>query len=139
MNHLPKIILKRVRGNLGSVAYEFTRVELTSFQKPPVWVPAINAYRCRHEFVICVDLAGVDRAEIDLEVEPRRIWIRGQRELHEPEAADGPPLHMLAMEISQGEFARELVLPAEVETNHVRAEQRNGLLWISLPLRSADG
>ena len=87
MNHLPKIILKRVRGNLGSVAYEFTRVELTSFQKPPVWVPAINAYRCRHEFVICVDLAGVDRAAAldELGVEVRVVERQPPRRIRDPD------------------------------------------------------
>ena len=39
------------------------------------------------------------------------------------------------MEIDYGPFEREVVLPAEVEIDQARAEQRNGLLWISLPLK----
>jgi HSP20 family molecular chaperone IbpA len=38
------------------------------------------------------------------------------------------------MEIDQGAFEREIVLPVEVEPEQVRAEQREGLLWIWLPL-----
>jgi HSP20 family molecular chaperone IbpA len=33
-------------------------------------------------------------------------------------------------------FAREIALPAEVETGRVTAEQKNGFLWIYLPLRT---
>jgi len=41
----------------------------------------------------------------------------------------------LAMEIDHGPFQREIILPVEVDPNRVIAEQRNGLLWIYLPLR----
>jgi len=39
------------------------------------------------------------------------------------------------MEIDYGAFEREVPLPAEVEIDKAHAEQRNGLLWISLPLK----
>ena len=42
---------------------------------------------------------------------------------------------LLAMEIDYGPFIREVPLPAEVEILQAHAEQRNGLLWISLPLK----
>jgi quinol-cytochrome oxidoreductase complex cytochrome b subunit len=35
-----------------------------------------------------------------------------------------------------GPFEREVVLPLEVDPERVEAEQRSGLLWISLPLPS---
>ncbi len=138
MGNLPEMFLRRLEGRLGGIAYELTRLRFASFYSPATWVPAINAYRCRDGFVICVDLAGLDRSGIDVRVESRRLIIRGQRQLPEPEETAGPPLHVLAMEIDHGPFAREVVLPAEVDPEEVRAEQRNGLLWISLPLRTTD-
>jgi HSP20 family molecular chaperone IbpA len=39
------------------------------------------------------------------------------------------------MEIDYGRFERVLELPAEVDPNRVSAEQRDGLLWVDLPLR----
>jgi HSP20 family molecular chaperone IbpA len=44
-------------------------------------------------------------------------------------------VRLLAMEIDYGPFEREVALPAEVEVDQASAEQRNGLLWISLPLK----
>jgi HSP20 family molecular chaperone IbpA len=39
------------------------------------------------------------------------------------------------MEIDYGPFIREVPLPTEVEIDKAHAEQRNGLLWISLPVK----
>ena len=139
MEDSPNVFLRRLESRLGGIVYQLTRVQFSPHHPPGAWVPAINAYRCEDGFVICVDLAGVDRSHVDVEVEPRRLWIRGQRQLPEPQESAGPPLHVLAMEIDHGPFAREVVLPAEVEPDEARAEQRNGLLWISLPLRSPAG
>ena len=63
--------------------------------------------------------------------------IRGTRELPEPTDDEGCALQLLAMEIDYGPFMREVTLPAEVEIEKVHAEQRNGLLWISLPLKDS--
>ena len=53
-----------------------------------------------------------------------------------PESSDeaGQAMQMIAMEIDYGLFERELRLPAEVDVNQVHAEQKNGFLWIHLPL-----
>ena len=63
--------------------------------------------------------------------------IRGSRELPEPANTDDRTLQLLAMEIDYGPFERDIVLPADVEIDKATAEQRNGLLWISLPLKQS--
>ena len=99
---------------------------------PHRWQPPINAFRCAGAVRICVDLAGVDKSLIDLTVEPRRVVIRGSRETTEP---TDQTTQILALEIDFGPFEREVQLPAEVDVDHARAEQENGLLWIYLPLK----
>lgn len=128
------IKLRWLHGTLGDVTYQVTRVQFQSFA-PQTWQPAINAYRCESAVRICVDLAGVDRSVIDLTVEPRRILLRGERDAPEPTDDEGRPLQLLALEIDYGPFEREVILPSEVDVEQVRAEQRNGLLWICLPLK----
>jgi HSP20 family molecular chaperone IbpA len=61
--------------------------------------------------------------------------IRGVRRAPEPEECDGPPMQILALEIDHGPFEREIALNFDLQPDQVRAEQRNGLLWIYLPLR----
>jgi HSP20 family molecular chaperone IbpA len=37
------------------------------------------------------------------------------------------------MEIDHGPFAREVELPLNVEKDQIKAQHRNGMLWIGLP------
>lgn len=136
MKNDPDIVFRLLEGRLGALGCELTRIQLSSYPAKDFWAPPINAFRCRDGFVICVDLAGVERSDIEIEVEPKRVCIRGRRDLPGPEEKAGPLEHVLALEIDHGPFAREVVLPAEINPRKVRAEQGNGLLWIRLPLRS---
>ena len=134
MDPIRNIKLRWLHGALQDLTSELSRLQFSRFA-PDAWEPAINAYRCKKSIRICVDLAGVDRALIDLTVEPRRVLIRGTRELPEPTGDEECPLQLLAMEIDYGPFMREILLPVEVRIDKAHAEQRNGLLWISLPLK----
>ena len=89
---------------------------------------------------MCVDLAGVDKSKIDLEVSNSRLSIRGNRivpnyeELDEttaPETKSKVRVHM--MEIDHGAFFREVELPEHVAQSKIAAHYRNGMLWIELP------
>ena len=102
-----------------------------------VWRPAINAYRCEDCIRVCVDLAGVDRSDIDLTIAEQRLSIRGVRDVPEPSGEEKGAMQMIAMEIDYGPFEREVRLPDEVDVKKVHAEQKDGLLWIHLPLRKS--
>jgi len=130
------IKLRWWHGVLHDVTYQLVR-SASSPVAPPPWQPAINAYRCEKSIRICVDLAGVNRSLIDLAVEPQRLSISGMRDVPQPIDAESRALQMIAMEIDYGPFEREVQLPAEIDVKKVRAEQRNGLLWIYLPLKKS--
>jgi HSP20 family protein len=136
MKPIRTIRLQRLQGQLGDVAYQLTKIHFSGFRSPKShWRPAVNAYRCARCLRICVDLAGVDKSAIDLEIESGQLTIRGQRELPEPADAAGRPMQVLAMEIDHGCFERHIHLPSSVQADGVTASQHNGLLWIHLPLR----
>lgn len=128
--------LEEIQRDLGEIAVQITRTRLVTFNTPSGWQPAINAFRCGDQFVICVELAGVDKSTMDLRAEPRRLLIRGSRPIAEPSCDEPPALQVLALEIDHGAFERVLELPAEIDPARVSAEHRNGLLWIKLPLRA---
>lgn len=129
------IRLQRLQGQLGDVAYELTKVQFSNFRATHRWQPAINAYQCDKCLRICVDLAGVEAGEIELAVEPGRLTLRGTRSLPEPDDTDNPAMQVLAMEIDHGAFEREITLPPGVDRQRVHAEQKNGMLWVYLPLQ----
>jgi HSP20 family protein len=126
---------KNIKGQLGSVSFQLTNVQFGGGASDLRWSPPMNAYRCDSCFILCLELAGVSREEIDLTVDGRRLVLHGRRSAPEPDSTCHQPTQVLAMEIDWGEFHRELTLPADVERENVRAEKKDGLLWIFLPLR----
>jgi HSP20 family protein len=126
--------LQAIQRDLGDIVVQLTRTQVVHFS-PQRWEPAINAFRCGNYFIVCVELAGVDKPNLDVRAESRRLVIRGTRLLPEPSCEDPPAMHVLALEIDHGPFERIVELPADVEPERVTAEHRNGLLWIKLPLR----
>lgn len=134
MEDIRSVYLRHLEGRIRDIACELTRVRYTASQPATAWHPAINAYRCRDGVLICAELAGVNRGDIALTVEPNRVRLRGQRPPPEPRDTEGPLLQVLAMEFDHGFFERDIVLPVEVDPERVQAEHLDGVLWIHLPL-----
>jgi HSP20 family protein len=127
--------LDEIRRDLDDIAIQVTHAQFFGTSSVAGWEPVINAFRCGDRFVICVELAGVDQATMEVSAEPRRLAIRGVRPLPEPPCDEAPAVQVLALEINHGRFERILELPADIDPDGVTAEHRNGLLWIKLPLR----
>ena len=108
--------------------------QLPQFSVSDKWTPAINAFRRSGRIEVCVELAGVEKASIDVQAEPGRLTIRGQRQAPQPPCELGEAIQILVMEIDHGPFERTLSLPREVLVDQISAEQDNGMLWLRLPL-----
>lgn len=103
-----------------------------TFATTETWTPNVNLYETATSYQVCVDLAGVDKEKIDLEVHGQRLTIKGTRAVPtnlEPDRR--ARVHL--MEIDHGGFARIVELPHDVVSTRISAEHRNGLLWIDLP------
>jgi len=136
MKKIQSFHLQRLEQQIGHIVRQLARIEVAEFGATDTWQPSVNAYRCGQEYQVCVDLAGVDKASIRVQAEPRRLRIRGTRQPPEPRCQGETSVQVLAMEIDYGPFERILALPQPVVPERVTAEHRNGLLWIRLPLRS---
>jgi HSP20 family protein len=111
-----------------------------NFRPNDTWAPNVNLYENDEFYLVCVDLAGVDKTKIDLEVSNGRLSIRGHRNVptyDEPEdtaaAESKGKLRVHMMEIDHGAFFREVELPEHVAQSKIAAHYRNGMLWIELP------
>jgi HSP20 family protein len=131
-----KTHLEHLEHQLRALAGEFTRVQTVRFSAAPCWSPAINVYRCADRFIVCVDLAGVERPCLSVQAEPRRLRISGHRSPPEPCLDPPQPVQVLAMEIDYGRFEREVRLPEAIDSEGATAELRGGWLWIQLPLEA---
>jgi len=106
---------------------------------PDHFMPAVNLYEIAEAYVVCVDLAGVDRDTIDLTVVDNRLILRGRRdvpqcpdELHK-RSMPSKRMKVHVMEIDHGNFGREVELPEDVDRNNIHAVYRDGMLWVELP------
>lgn len=136
MEDITSVLLRRLQGRVGTIAYQLTQFNFSQSAPPNAWHPPLNAFLCDGQIRICVELAGVEKSTLDIRVEPRRLRIRGHRQVPEPCGTELQARQILAMEIDYGPFDRVVELPVDVEPAQVMLEQRNGLLWIQLPLRS---
>lgn len=122
-------------GRVGDVVHDFNSLHFSSFHSSEGWSPDITAYRYDDRIEVWVDLAGVEKADIGVDVLPDRLRVSGERRPPLPaRETSGQCRQVLTMEIECGRFAREIPLPAEVDRHRVTARQENGLLWIVLPL-----
>src|SRR3954464_4330885 len=109
MDPVRQIRLHWVHGGLSDASYQLLRFQF-SRHSAHAWQPAINAYRCETCIRICVDLAGVDRSDIDIQIAPRRVVLRGERDSPVPADKAGRVLQTIAMEIDYGPFIRSMDL-----------------------------
>jgi len=106
-----------------------TRERLDEIGLPaPGWSPAADVYETADSFLIEVELAGLDKDDVELHVQGDELTVRGQREM---KGARPDCFHR--MERRHGPFSRTFALPAEVDGDHVTAEFRDGLLRLDLP------
>jgi HSP20 family protein len=93
------------------------------------WVPNTDVYVCDSGVVIKVELAGMQRENLELVIEGHRLKISGQR-------GDGcrtGQCKFLVMEINYGAFESLIELPPGYDLNQAKAAYQNGFLRIDVP------
>ncbi len=95
----------------------------------PFMEPAVDVYETDDAVVIVMEIAGIAEEEIELEVDGASLILKGCR----TSAREGPRRAYSQMEICDGPFQRELLLPADVNAEGATAIYRDGMLEISLP------
>jgi len=93
------------------------------------WKPLTDIYEVNGEVIIKIELPGVQKEDIALTLEGRQLVIRGTR-AHSLLKKSGIVYHQ--MEINYGEFERILILPQVMDMEHIKAELKEGFLYITL-------
>ena len=101
--------------------------------EPGCWRPAADLYRTATGWLVKFDLAGVCAEEIELEVRPQHLTIRGQRR----DWSIAECQHAYSMEIRYHLFERTLEFPCQVDQADVETEYRDGMLLVRLHCESS--
>ncbi len=89
----------------------------------------MDAYRHGDEFVVQLDLPGVDPSSIDVTVEKNVLTVTATRQ-----RAFGEGDEVLVAERAQGEIRRQLFLGQRLDTDAIRAAYDAGVLTLTVPV-----
>ena len=93
--------------------------------------PPLNVFQQGDDLVAIVELPGVNKNDLTIEVKENTIRIAGRKGIEYPENAS---LHR--RERRSGAFDRTFVVPMQIDPDRIRAEYNDGLL--ALLIRRAE-
>jgi HSP20 family protein len=94
------------------------------------WTPSVDVVAKDDRLTIRVDLPGLTRDEVKVDVADDAITIQGERKKEFEEDKDGH----YRLERAYGSFFRSVPLPDGVKPEEVKATFRNGVLEVTAPL-----
>jgi len=92
------------------------------------WSPSVDVSETDNEFLIKVELPGVDKQDVKVSIHEGVLTIQGERKLEREEK--NKKYHRVEREY--GRFARSFVLPENVDETSVSAGHKDGLLNVTL-------
>jgi HSP20 family protein len=99
------------------------------------FAPAVDIFEEKGDVVIKSDLPGLNRDDISVKIVGNSIIISGEKKTEEKvERKD-----YLRVERSHGSFSRTVGLPEGVDTEHVKASFKDGVLEVRLPKTGKTG
>jgi len=98
------------------------------------WSPNTDVYVCEHGLVIKVELAGMQRENLELTVDGSTLRISGQR----PDGCRAAHCKFLIMEINYGAFESVIEVPEGFDVTRGKALYQNGFLRVDIPFASAN-
>jgi len=95
------------------------------------FVPLADVYfeEKSRELVVRFELPGLSREDIQLEVEPRKVVVRGRRTF-----PGGEDRVYQQVEMDYGDFQRQIRLAVDVSVDEAKATYEAGVLEVRLPL-----
>jgi HSP20 family protein len=92
------------------------------------WTPASDIYETESGYLIAIDLPGIDRNALEIDMDDNRLVVKGTRAVTESKQHRS--------ERPRGKFLRTYSVPGSVEHAKIAAEYKDGVLQISLPKRT---
>jgi HSP20 family protein len=120
-------MVKTVSHMAKSLAY----LTLPTSASHSAWTPNTDVYETTEDLVVKMEMAGVDRNDLEITLNDRLLMVRGHRKdtcRHRQHRCT-----FRQMEIDYGYFERRIVIPRSVDGSRVRAQFSNGFLRIELP------
>ena len=99
-----------------------------------LWQPVTDVYEKEDEYVIKMELAGLDKDDVQVVAKGRELWIYGERKRMKELTCSSYQV----MERQYGPFARKFHLPGNSDSENIQASYENGLLTIIVVKQEKD-
>ena len=93
------------------------------------FVPAVNSREDDKAYYVEVDLPGIKKEDIDINVEDNVLTISGERKVKEETKEED----YYKVESRYGKFSRSFTLPEKVDVDNIHAESKDGVLEVVIP------
>jgi HSP20 family protein len=100
------------------------------------WIPETDIYETEDQMIVVVNLAGVQKEDIEVSFYDRHLQISGTRKLR---SIPGKPSRYHQLELARGDFERFVRLPKTVDPDGIHATCADGLLTVRLNKKKAAG
>ncbi len=95
--------------------------------------PPVNVFQQGEDLVVTAELPGVKKEDLDISIKRNQLRISGKKMVEQDEN-----MSIHRRERSAGNFDRTFNLPLEIDSDHVKAELRDGVLALFLPRAEKD-
>jgi HSP20 family protein len=95
--------------------------------------PPINVFQQGDSLVAIIELAGVNKSDLEIQAKDNTIRISGKKAISFPEKVS---LHR--RERLSGTFDRTLTVPMQIDAGAIKAEYRDGVLALFIPRAESD-
>jgi HSP20 family protein len=92
------------------------------------YAPPVDIYEDEHNFVLKLEVPGIDEKDIDVRIENTTLTVHGERKIEKEEKEE----NFRRVERQYGEFTRSFTLPSSVDPGQVTADYAKGVLKINL-------
>ncbi|MGC8611655.1 MAG: Hsp20/alpha crystallin family protein [Athalassotoga sp.] len=107
---------------------EFPRIWPTTLSAE-TFVPAVDISETDKSYEFEVELPGMKREDVNIEIDDGILTIRGEKKEERKEEKKG----YKKIERSYGKFERSFSLPSDIDEKNISAKFENGVLNISIP------
>ena len=90
-----------------------------------------DIYETDNALALKADLPGVDPKDVEIRVENGILYLKGERKFEKEVKEE----NYHRVERSYGAFTRSFSLPSSIDTEHVKAEYKDGQLTLTMPKR----
>lgn len=104
-----------------------------SMADAPIWAPKVDVVTKDNKLVTRVDLPGMTKEDVVVEVQDGFLTLSGERKKETKEEKD----NVYREEREYGSFCRTVPLPKGVKADDVNATFNNGVLEVTVPLPAA--